>query len=200
MQAWGDSWDRVTKPSYVSSQVSQCSSFWPRNRIYLLGFPMGPLYFAGCSTFGWVKTGASCLRPYHQVLVEVLISAGSQEKKQWRNTGLWIRGGGPGYKGHVIANQSISKTNKTETKGPSEFWEQAESRMPLELSKQASKQNRTSRRKCFPDRLDTLHQILWRQTEKVSIKWPQIPCFNVETVSWRFIVLQNKERHKSRQI
>lgn len=137
---------------------------------------------------------------YHQVLVEVLISAGSQEKKQWRNTGLWIRGGGPGYKGHVIANQSISKTNKTETKVPSEFWEQAESRMPLELSKQASKQNRTSRQKCFPDRLDTLHQILWRQTEKVSIKWPQIPCFNVETVSWRFIVLQNKERHKSRQI
>lgn len=63
MQAWGGSWDRVTKPSYVSSQVSQCSSFWPRNRIYLLGFPMGPLYFAGCSTFGWVKTGASCLRP-----------------------------------------------------------------------------------------------------------------------------------------
>lgn len=38
MQTWGDSWDWVTKPSYVSSQVSQCSSFWPRNRIYLLGF------------------------------------------------------------------------------------------------------------------------------------------------------------------
>lgn len=48
----------------------------------------------------------------------------------------------PGDKGHMIANQSISKTNKTETNVLSEFWKQAESKAfkALKAGKQA-KQN-----------------------------------------------------------